>query len=88
VTANINYYLEVSQGGTEVIYPGTARDKLRKYDSTLVKITDLRSCEEDFTLDIHGFQLVPHASVEKDFDDQEIIKTVVYQEIEDLLKRT
>lgn len=88
VTANINYYLEVSQGGTEIIYPGTARDKLRKFDSTLVKITDLRSCDEEFTLDVHGFQFVPHTSVEKDFDDEGRVKRVVYQETEELLKLT
>lgn len=70
------------------MFPGTAGDKLRKHDPKLVTITDLRSCEEDFTLDVHGFQFVPHTSVEKNFDDVQTVKSVVYQETEELLKRT
>jgi hypothetical protein len=86
VNANINYFLELNEGGTDVIYPGTATDKLRPLKPVVMPITDLRTCEDNFTLDTHGFQFVPHTSVENTFDDPERIKTVVYDEAAVLLK--
>ncbi|EED16633.1 conserved hypothetical protein [Talaromyces stipitatus ATCC 10500] len=87
INANINYFLEVSEGGTDVIYPGTATDKLRPLKSVIMPITDLRTCkDENFTLDTHGFQFVPHKTKEKTYDDQERIKTVVYDETAALLR--
>lgn len=86
VTANINYYLELNEGGTNVIYPGTAGDKLRRYNSTLVQITDVRNCDDQFTLDTHGFQFVQHKSAEATFDDEARVKSDVYTETAELLK--
>lgn len=47
-------------------------------------ITDLRSLSPEeqsgFTLDTSGFQIVKHESVEKDFVDEEKIKSVYYHE--------
>lgn len=86
VSTQLNYYLELDQGGTAFSYPGTARDKLRKYDVVEKQVTDLRSCEETFTLDKNGFQLVQHESAEKSFDDEARVKSSVYQETAELLK--
>lgn len=87
INANINYFLEVSEGGTDVIYPGTATDKLRPLKSVNMPVTDLRTCKDDnFTLDTHGFQFVPHKTSEKTYDDQERIKTAVYDETAALLR--
>lgn len=87
VRANVNYFLEIADGGTDVIYPGTAADKLRRVNGVPMQITDLRECNEHFSLDKHGFQFVPHKSVEAAFEDNEKIKSVVYPETIELLKR-
>jgi hypothetical protein len=87
VDANINYFLELSEGGTDVIYPGTATDKLRPLKPALMPITDLRTCGDEFTLDTHGFQFVPHQSGETTYDDQARVKSVVYDETAELLKK-
>lgn len=87
IHANINYFLEISEGGTYVIYPGTAADKLRPLKSVVMPVTDLRTCTIDkFTLDTHGFQFVPHQASEKTYDDQARIKTTVYKETAAFLK--
>ncbi|KAH9864713.1 hypothetical protein J1614_010649 [Plenodomus biglobosus] len=51
-----------------------------------VTIHDVRGREEDFTLDKSGFQFYRHTAQEKDFIDDERIKTGYYTEIEQLLK--
>ncbi|KAI5865329.1 hypothetical protein GGS23DRAFT_603921 [Durotheca rogersii] len=86
VKADINYYLEIADGGTDTIYPGTAKDKLRPGNLVPMDITDLRECSEEFTLDTHGFQFVPHKSAESNFTDDATIKRVVYPEAAELLK--
>lgn len=86
INTRLNYYLEVDQGGTTVSYPGTAGDKLRKFDIVEKQVTDMRSCEEFFTLDRNGFQLVQNKSRERLFDDEAQVKALVYRETEDLLK--
>ncbi|KAH8651352.1 hypothetical protein BX600DRAFT_483760 [Xylariales sp. PMI_506] len=86
VEADINYYLEIADGGTDTIYPGTALDKLRPVNTVPMPIRDLRQCNEKFALDTHGFQFVPHKSTESLFDDEDTIKTEVYQEAAKLLQ--
>jgi hypothetical protein len=49
-------------------------------------IHDIRGYEKEFTLDKHGFQIHHYKSAEKDFTDEEKIKTEYYKEVEDLLK--
>ena len=43
--------------------------------------------EYGLSLDTSGFNFVKHESVEKDFTDEERIKTVYYREVEELLKK-
>ena len=50
------------------------------------RIHDIRGHEEEFTLDKHGFQIHRRKSAEKDFNDEEKIKSEYYKEVEDLLK--
>ena len=54
-----------------------------------VIIRDARGREEEYglSLDTSGFQFVKHVSAEKDFLDEERIKTVYYKEVEELLKK-
>ena len=50
-------------------------------------INDIRGKEDTVGLDKSGFQFVKHVSEEKDFLDEELIKTRYYKEIEELLKK-
>ena len=54
-----------------------------------VVIRDARGKEKeyDLSLDTSGFQFVKHVSQEKDFDDQNMIKTAYYKEVEELLQK-
>lgn len=52
-----------------------------------VTVHDIRGSEDQYTLDTTGFQIVNHVSQEKDFVDDEKIKSDYYKEIEELLKR-
>ncbi|KAI0706784.1 hypothetical protein C8T65DRAFT_740617 [Cerioporus squamosus] len=49
-------------------------------------IHDVRGREDEFTLDKHGFQFVHWPSSEKEFVDEEAIKSKYYPEVEALLK--
>ncbi|ORY02757.1 hypothetical protein BCR34DRAFT_605486 [Clohesyomyces aquaticus] len=86
IHANLNYFLELNEGGTDVIYPGTATDKLRPLKAVSMPISDIRDCEEEFLLDVHGFAFVPHKSAEQKYDDREQITRVVYEEAAKLLR--
>ncbi|KAI0923126.1 hypothetical protein AcV7_005720 [Taiwanofungus camphoratus] len=52
-----------------------------------VVIHDARGKESSVSLDTSGFQFVRHVSAEKEFEDEEAIKTTYYKEVEDLLKK-
>ncbi|OBZ68697.1 Uncharacterized protein in dcmA 3'region [Grifola frondosa] len=56
-------------------------------DPQPVVIHDARGNESAYTLDTTGFQYVNWPSVEKDFVDEETIKTKYYKEVEDILKK-
>ena len=51
-------------------------------------VHDVRGREAEFTLDKNGFQYVRWPSVEKDFTDDDVIKTKYYPEVEQILKET
>jgi len=85
--AYINYFLELHEGGTDVLYPGTAIDKLRPLKATLMPINDIRESHEEFNLDIHGFAFVAHECSESTFDDRERITSVVYEEVTKMIKK-
>lgn len=86
-TATLNYYLDPSKGGAEVLYIGTVGEKRRKHDPRSVTITDMRGSKEKFEIDIHGFQLVERESPEKLFVDDARIKDVYYPDCVDLIKK-
>lgn len=52
-----------------------------------VIIRDARGKQDTFQLDVSGFQWLNHPSVEKEFVDEERIKTVYYAEVEEILKK-
>ncbi|TKA72556.1 hypothetical protein B0A55_07751 [Friedmanniomyces simplex] len=88
VDTQLNYYLELVDGGVSIQYTGTAGDKRRPWKRTAVQITDIRGCESDYDLDKQGFRLVQHHSREQVFADEAKIRTDVYEETKQLLMDT
>lgn len=91
VQTELNYYLDPSHGGSDVLYLGTAGYYRLKHDGRRVDITDMRSVvgasEGFFSLDTQGFELVTHPSAERDYDDDARVKDVAYREAQELLKK-
>lgn len=89
VQTTLNYLkptgeLPVTYAGTPPV--GKPRSNI-EFDPHTVVIHDVRGKEDTVSLDKTGFQFVKHESAEKDFLDEELIKTKYYKEVEDLLKR-
>ncbi|KAK5685252.1 hypothetical protein LTS10_003329 [Elasticomyces elasticus] len=74
-------------GGQKSFYAGTAGDKRRAHVPIPTTIVDIRGHESDFSLDKQGFQFVNHGTEVKgeQFDDEEIVKGIYYQECEELV---
>ncbi|KAM3514408.1 hypothetical protein MY11210_001962 [Beauveria gryllotalpidicola] len=87
VTANLNFYLDNADGSPP---PPTYVDKPETYqqqkDTHPVLIKDIAGHEDKYTLDRNGFQVVQRAVTERDFVDEEQIKSGYYAETEKLLK--
>ena len=87
VGAPFNYFLDESLGGSRILYSPTASLYRRKHDSHVVKVQDIRGAESNFSLDIQGFQICEQPSTEKAFEDEAVIKTTVYDEAAELVKK-
>jgi hypothetical protein len=87
VKTTLNYYLKPEQGGSTSFYPGTAGNYRRKLNEQVVQITDIRGSENSFRLDKQGFELRRHVCSEKDFEDEAVVKDVVYHETAEMLKK-
>ncbi|KAE9983500.1 hypothetical protein EG328_009840 [Venturia inaequalis] len=81
------YYLEVADGGIIQTYPGTAFEKRRKHVPHDVRINDMRSVRDDFTLDKSGFELINHKTAVQDFSNDEEVKAKYYPEVRDIIKK-
>ena len=86
VQTELNYYLDPSKGGHTSYQIGVSDYYRRKFDPHPVQIEDIRGREDQFDLETHGFQHHKHTSVEKDFNSDDQIRTVVYPEVEQILK--
>jgi hypothetical protein len=49
-------------------------------------VTDITGDEAQYSLDAHGFQYCQHESQEKDFTDEQAIRSVYYEECRNLVK--
>ena len=87
VETTLNYHLGPTENGELIIYLGTVGERRRKHDPQKVKVEDIRGREEQFTLDMHGFQVVISPSTVKQFDDPLVIKQEYYADCAELLKR-
>ncbi|KAK4144249.1 uncharacterized protein C8A04DRAFT_11585 [Dichotomopilus funicola] len=86
----MNYYDDPNDGTPPTPYyvgrPISEQLKARPTVPVHVDVTDIGGNEDKYTLDSHGFQVVRHASEEKDFLDEEQIKSRYYAETTQLLK--
>jgi hypothetical protein len=91
VTAPLNFYAPPDDNSEPYFIVSRDVGKEAKFnfsDSiTDVTIHDVRSCENDFTLDHDAFQIITDAPLSKTihFTDDEIIKTNYYPEVRQLL---
>ena len=93
VSTTLNYFAPLGDPSEEAyryIYvtppPGKHEHNLGD-DPRPVVVHDARGREDEFSLDVHGFQFVRHVSAETEFVDEQRIKEVYYKEAEELLKR-
>ncbi|PCH36585.1 hypothetical protein WOLCODRAFT_157290 [Wolfiporia cocos MD-104 SS10] len=88
VTTTMNYYAPI---GNEAPYqyaleaPKGVLSANIGTDPRSIVVHDARGREEKFSLDRAGFQFVKHVSQEKGFDTEARIKTVYYEEVEELI---
>lgn len=86
VQTTLNYYLDPSKGGHTSYQIGVSDYYRRKFEPHPQEIHDIRGREDQFNLEIHGFQHQKNSSAERDFDDNKQIKQVVYPEVAQLIK--
>ncbi|MBT3765371.1 MAG: methyltransferase [Rhodospirillaceae bacterium] len=67
------------EGNVERKYTGT-------FSSHKMAISDGRKVRDQFSLEVHGFELVDHETQVKNFLDEDEIKSVYYPEVEQLIK--
>ncbi|KAH9889985.1 hypothetical protein C8Q73DRAFT_652891 [Cubamyces lactineus] len=91
VSTTLNYFASIDDDAPyRYIYttpPAGKHEHNLGDDPRPVVVHDARGRESEFTLDVHGFQFARHVSAEKEFVDEERIRTVYYKEVEELLKR-
>jgi hypothetical protein len=93
VSAIVNFHasLNKNEKSYTYVYPHDPPSN-HTVDKRLVPIQDIRGREDEFSLDVHGFQVYKHKSAHAEFlantefPDAEKIKTDYYREVEELLK--
>ena len=87
VHTTLFYYKDPGDGSEPTpSYVGKPETYERPSEPLNVVVNDARGREQDYKIDKQGFEFYKHASVEKDFNDDEHIKEVYYPEVEQLLK--
>lgn len=85
VSAVLNHYDPIN--GPKYMNLSAAEVHSYKWTPVPVEITDIRSCDEDFTLDKNGFQLVEHKVDLSACADDASIREKLYPQLEEMLKR-
>ena len=85
----LNYRLDITKGGDEIIWGGTYGQMRRKYEKAPVRIFDERGHEDNFSLDKQGFQLVKHKTEKRVLVDEVVpVRGSEYDdECADLMKK-
>jgi hypothetical protein len=88
VTTIFNYFKDNEDGSPpHPSYVGKPETYYRPTVPLQAIVRDIRGSEDKYTLDTTGFEVVKHESEEKDFADDEHIKSAYYPEVEDILKK-
>ena len=88
VPTKLNYVYIPPGVSKPAFYPGTASGYRRPHDAHDVNITDVRGSEDKFELDREGFKFMQYPRGEQDIVNEEKVKTNLYPDIIDLLKKT
>jgi len=80
VEANINYLTKSSLVNRRYVAAGEEFNT-GDYEPRLVKIRNARNCQEQFTLDSHGFTLLAHKSNVDDFTDSASVDAIYPDEV-------
>lgn len=84
---HLNYYKPNADGSPPApAYVGKPESYERPTQALNVTVHDIKGEVDKYTLDGNGFQIYTFPSTEKDFRDDEKIKTEYYPETERLLK--
>lgn len=86
-TMNYHHQLDNEPAYIYVVPPEGKPAKNHGTEPHEVVVRDVRGKEDTVSLDKNGFAFIRHESVEKDFDDEQRIKSVYYKEVEELLKK-
>jgi hypothetical protein len=87
VSTVLNFHKDNEDGSPpQPSYVNKPESYFRPADSHRVTIHDIRGKEDEFSIYKQGFQIHRHVSQEKEFVDDERIKSVYYPETEKLLK--
>ncbi|PIB00978.1 hypothetical protein CB0940_02129 [Cercospora beticola] len=89
----MNYHYEPAPGEkTKILYINTVGSKRMKNTPQVVQVTDLRSTDNHFTIDEHGFQFLnypgPVGQKHESFENEDTVKEVILKEAEELIKKT
>ncbi|USW59133.1 Putative hydroxylase/desaturase AsaB [Septoria linicola] len=92
IETTINYYNEPPPGEQfPVQYVHTVGSKRLKHNVQNVRVTDLRSTDNHFTIHENGFQFLQYPGEQgikhETFADDDAIKTKVYEEVKDVIKK-
>lgn len=88
VTTNLNYFKPNADGSPPApSYINDPKSYHREPDVQEVVVKDIAGDEANFTLDRNGFQVHYQPAAERDFVDDEQIKSQYYAETEQLLRQ-
>ena len=86
VLTTFNYFQDPTPTEKDCLY-GTATFWRKQYAQRKSIVHDIRGHEDDFKLDVHGFEFHRHRSAVSDWKDDEQIKQIYYPEVDALLKK-
>ncbi|KAK3994435.1 hypothetical protein QBC44DRAFT_391705 [Cladorrhinum sp. PSN332] len=88
VATTLNYWDDPGDGSLPTpIYIGKGRvSNKRPHRACKFIISDITGEEDSYTLDKHGFEYVKHESEDKEFTDEQAIRSHYYPECEKLIK--
>ncbi|KAI0304475.1 hypothetical protein B0F90DRAFT_1809290 [Multifurca ochricompacta] len=92
VPTSLNYFASTSNGEAPYNFtytppPNGLPQSNISAEAVNTIIHDVRGKEDTVSLDTTGFEFLHHVSQEKEFVDEEAIKTRYYKEVEELLKK-